>query len=82
MSKGSGIRDGMAPARSSADPVFHRLKFTRCRPRSREHRTRSRFAFVFHVVQVAVRGIVRGPGAPDPAKVKRGRLLDSIASTA
>ena len=28
--------------------------FTRYRPRSREHRTRSRFAFVFHVVQVAV----------------------------
>ena len=56
--------------------------FTRYRPRSREHRTRSRFAFVFHVVQVAVRGIVRGPGAPDPAKVKRGLLLDSIASTA
>ena len=56
--------------------------FTRYRPRNREHRTRSGFAFVFHVVQVAVRGIVRGPGAPDPAKVKRGLLLDSIASTA
>ena len=56
--------------------------FTRYRPRSREHRTRSRFAFVFHAVQVAVRGIGRGPGAPDPAKVKRGLLLDSIAITA
>ena len=56
--------------------------FTRYRPRNREHPTRYRFAFVFHVVQAAVRGIFRGPGAPDPAKVKRGSLLDSIASTA
>ena len=55
---------------------------TRYRPRSRKHRTRYRFAFVFHVVQAAVRGIVRGPGAPDTAKAKRELLLDSIASTA
>ena len=56
--------------------------FTRCRPRSREHRTRYRSALVFHVVQAVVRGIVREPGAKDPAKVKRGLLLDSIAITA
>ena len=36
--------------------------FTRYRPRSREHRTRYRSALVFHVVQAAVRAIVRGPG--------------------
>ncbi len=56
--------------------------FTRYRLRSREHCTRYRFAFVFHVVQPAVRGIVRGPGALDPAEVKRAPLLDSIAIAA
>ena len=44
--------------------------FTRYRPRSRDHRTRYRFAFVFRAVQAAVRGIVRGPGRTGPGKGK------------
>ena len=71
---------GAGGARPGDQGVVH--PFTRYRLRSREHRTRYRSALVFHAVQAAVRGIVRGPGAPDPAKVKRGLLLDSIASTA
>ena len=44
--------------------------FTRYRPRSQEHRTRYRFAFVSRAVQAAVRGIVRGTGRTGPGEGK------------
>ena len=56
--------------------------FTRYRPRSREHRTRSRSHSYSTSCKWRCGASFAGPGAPDPAKVKRGLLLDSIASTA